>query len=314
MKKSILYVGNFVPPFSTENDIKKSFEELGWKVKPVQENIMTEETADEIVRTAREYDFILYTRTWARTHKLWLMVLKGTKAIGVPTVSLHLDLYIGLERGKDLLADSFFLSDYTFSADGGHQEQFKKLGINHFFLPPAVLKDSVYLGEKQKKFDYDVIFVGSYNYHHEWNYRPFLINWLKETYGNRFKLFGSDGETIRGKALNDLYASAKIIMGDSTYSPNYWSDRMPETVGRAGFLIHPYTEGLEKQFKLYKHLIPYYAGEMETLKEIIDYYLAHPKERDEIRFAGQKYVLEKHTYINRIKEMLGVLEKEKAII
>lgn len=314
MKQRLLYIGNFVSPFSTENDIKKSFEALGWNVHTVQENTMDDTTVGEIVNTAHNYDFILYTRTWARTDVLWRKVLAGVRGV-VPTVSVHLDLYIGLERGKPevLKEDSFFYSDFVFSADGGHTKEFRELGINHFFFPPAVLKDSVFIGETKKEFEYDVAFVGSFAYHKEWNYRPYLINWLKNTYGARFRLFGSDGECVRGKRLNDLYASAKVIVGDSTYSPNYWSDRIPETVGRAGFLIHPRVEGLEKQFELYKHLIPYYVGEMEELKEIIDFYVSHENERNAIRFAGQKHVLENHTYEVRAKQLIEKLKELKAI-
>lgn len=312
MKKNILYIGNFVPPFSTENDYKKSFEALGWSVKPVQENKMDEKVVEEIIATAHNYDFILYTRTWARTDILWRKIMKGVKG-RTPTVSVHLDLYFGLQRGDMLNEDGFFWSDYVFSADGGNQERFEKLGINHFFLPPAILKESCYLGEFNKEYDYDVVFVGNFNYHREWAYRPYLINWLKNAYGGRFKLFGSNGEVVRGKALNDLYATARVVVGDSTFSPNYWSDRVPETLGRGGFLIHPRVPEMEKCFTPYQHFIPYYVGEMETLKEIVDWYLAHPKERDAIRLAGQAHVRDNHTYENRAAEILEKLKEVGAI-
>ena len=312
MKKAIIYIGNFVPPFSTENDYKKSFEALGWQVKPIQENLMDETTVKEIVATAHNYDFILYTRTWARTDALWRKVLAGVKG-RTPTVSVHLDLYIGLDRGKDLMADSFFLSDFVFSPDGGNHELIKSMGCNHFWLPPAILKDSVYLGEPKDEYKHDVIFVGSYNYHSEWGYRKYLINWLKNTYGDRFRLYGTN-ESVRGKELNSLYNSAKVVMGDSTYTPAYWSDRIPETVGRGGFLIHPRVDKLDMHFDLYKHLIPYYVGEMKTLKEIIDYYIAHDEERDAIRLAGQQHVLAHHTYEVRVGQILDILKENKAIL
>jgi len=311
MKNAILYIGNFVPEFSTENDFKKSFEALGWQVKTVQENTMDEVVAKEVVATAHNYDFIFYTRTWARTDALWRKIMAGVKG-RTPTVSAHLDLYIGLERGKELRKDGFFSSNFVFSADGGHQEEFKKLGVNHIFMPPAVLKSSVYEGQKRAEYEYDVIFVGAKTYHTEWPYRPYLVNWLENTYGSRFRHFGQN-ECVRGKNLNDLYASAKVVVGDSTFSPNYWSDRVPETIGRAGFLIHPRVPEMEKQFTFYKHLIPYYVGEMETLKEIIDYYVDHKEERDAIRFAGQEHVRQFHTYENRAQEIITYLKNNNAI-
>jgi len=308
--KRIIYVGNFAAPFSTENDIKKSFEALGWEVTPVQENQLTDEMVNWIISAQTNYDFILYTRTWAEVGKQWRKVLKAKK---VPIVSVHLDLYIGLDRGNDLANDPFFLSDYVFSADGGHQDEFKKMGINHFFFPPAVLHTSCYLGEKEKRFEHDVIFVGSYRYHGEWPYRPTLIKWLKDTYGSRFRLYPDGGPAIRGDELNRLYNSAKVIVGDSTFSPNYWSDRIPETLGRGGFLIHPRVPELEKQFEYYKHIIPYYHGDFESLKQIIDYYINADEERDKIRLAGLEHVKANHTYINRVEMIINKLKDDGKI-
>lgn len=303
-RNKVIYIGNFKPVFSTENDIKKSFETLGWEVWPVQEDEVTDETVNEIIRKESEYKFILFTRTWQHTAIYYRHILERTK---LTTVSFHLDLYIGLERGKNLDLDEFFKSDYVFSADGGHQEEFRKFGINHIWLPPGILHTSCYLGEKKQEYEKDVIFVGSYRYHPEWNYRPKLIDWLRTTYGDRFRLWGSS-ETIRGKNLNDLYNSAKVIVGDSTYSPYYWSDRIPETVGRGGFLIHPFTEGLDNEFNLFKELVPYNYGDFAGLKKIIDYYIEHDEEREKIRLAGMEAVKEKHTYLNRLKTIISTIK------
>jgi spore maturation protein CgeB len=306
----IIYVGNFLPAYSSENDIKKSFEALGWEVTTIQENQLTDEAVNWIIAAQEYYDFILYTRTWAEVGKQWRKVLAVKK---VPIVSVHLDLYLGLLRGEDLQNDPFFQSDYVFSADGGHQDEFKQLGINHFFFPPAILHESCYLAEPEERFKHDVIFVGSYRYHCEWPYRPALINWLRSTYGLRFRLYPDGGHAIRGEELNRLYNSAKVIVGDSTYSPNYWSDRIPETLGRGGFLIHPRVSGLEKQFEYYKHLIPYSHGDFKGLKEIIDHYVQADSERDEIRYNALKHVKANHTYINRVHMIINKLKTDGRI-
>jgi hypothetical protein len=290
-QNKIIYVGNFIPPYSTENDIKKSFEALGWEVTTVQESQLTDETVNWIIAAQESYNFILYTRTWCEVDKQWRKLLTAKK---VPVVSVHLDLYIGLDRSWDLKNNSFFKSDYVFSADGGHQKEFEDLGINHFHFPPAVLHTSCYLGEKEKRFEHDVIFVGSYRYHSEWPYRPYLINWLKSTYGERFKLYPDGGRAIRGDELNRLYNSAKVIVGDSTYSPNYWSDRIPETLGRGGFLIHPRVPGLAEHYTYYQHFVPYCYGDFKSL-------------------AGMEHVKDKHTYLNRVEMILKILKQYGAI-
>jgi hypothetical protein len=309
----IVFCGNFEPPHSTENDYRKSFESLGIRVIPIQENKLHEETSpSQIAELAQGALFVLYTRTWTDMGKIWQKTLAELRRINVPTVSVHLDLYFGLARGKDLEKDPFFQSDFVFSADGGHQKEFKAHGINHFFLPPAILKDSCYRGKFIPEQNHKVIFVGSYNYHKEWDYRPKLINWLTETYGKDFRLYGAR-ESVRGDALNNLYESAEVVVGDSTWSENYWSDRIPETLGRGGFLIHPGVSGLENQFIPYKHFIPYMPGDFESLKEIIDYYAEHKIERDAIRHAAAEHVKKNHTYENRVNEMMATLKKEGAI-
>ncbi len=303
-----MYIGNFQVFYTTEMNIKQSFEALGWQVKEYQENTFK---VDEVLEESKKgYDFLLFTRTWAETGEKYRRILKHIK---IPTVSWHLDLYWGLDRENSFKDDSFWQSDYIFSADGGHQKEFKELGINHYWLSPGVYHKECYLGKKTEKFKSDIIFVGSYGYHSEWKYRQVLINWLRRTYKDRFKLCPDDiGRSwIRGNDLNNLYASAKIAVGDSLYSPYYWSDRIPETLGRGGFLIHPFVLGLEKEYNYWKHFVPYQHGDFKTLKEIIDYYLTHDEEREKIRIAGQNWVKENYTYKHKALKVLEVLEKNK---
>lgn len=299
----IIYIGNFRVPYSTETHIAFSFEELGIKVKKFQED---ETSLDEVLNETfkNKYSFILYTKTWGIRGD-WEKFLKEKK---IPLVSLSIDLFWGLRRQVEIPHHPFFKADYVFTADGGHQKEFKGIGVNHYWLPPGVYHKECYLGKKKKEFEKDVIFVGSYNYHQEWNYRKTLINWLENTYGDRFRLWGTR-ETIRGDDLNNLYASAKVVVGDSTYSPYYWSDRVSETLGRGGFLIHPRVPGLEKEYRYYKDLIPYDFGDFDTLKEIIDYYIENDEEREKIRLTGHNWVKKHHTYKNRCQELLKILKK-----
>lgn len=307
--RRIIYIGNFGPSHSTENHIKATFESLGFKVTPIQEDKIMDyrEVIEEVEK--QDYLFLLYTRTWARTGILYGEILQHIK---IPTVSFHLDLYWGLSREQGLENDTFFKSDYVFSADGGHQKEFKKIGVNHYWLSPGCFEKECYLGEKKKQYEKDVIFVGSYRYHREWNYRRKLICWLRDTYGEKFRLWG-DSDCVRGEDLNNLYASAKVAVGDSTYSPFYWSDRVSETLGRGGFLIHPKVEGLDKEYKYYKHLVPYHYGDFKSLKMIIDYYISHDKEREKIRLAGNRWVKKNHTYTNKVNQILSTLKDKKII-
>jgi len=217
-----------------------------------------------------------------------------------------------LERGQLVERDPFFYTDYVFSPDGGHSKEFKELGVNHYFLSSGVLKDECGEGEYKPRFDYDVVFLGSYHYHKEWRTRKVLLEWCQKVYGDRFRLFGGSqveanyGE-VWGEDKNDLFASAKVILGDSLYSPYYWSDRVPETLGRGGFLLHPYVSGLEEEYEYFEHFVPYQHRDLKNLKMVIDYYIEHDEERQAIVNQGMKWVVSNHTYEHKAQYILSVL-------
>ncbi len=311
-KNKIVYIGNFKLFYYTAEYVAKSFEDLSWEVKRIQEDNFKPEDA---VKECEDAKFILWTRHWVE--KIYL-VEEVLSKIKIPSVGLHLDLYFGLDREKDLNLP-FWKCDYVFTADGGHQEEFKKLGINHYFLSPGVYKKDCYFGEKDEKWEgKDIVFLGSYYYHPEWQYRRVLIEWLYKTYKDRFVLVGADQVYFIkgrcwGKDKNNLFASVPIVMGDSFYSPNYWSDRVPETLGRGGFLIHPRVPGMEKEYRYYKDFIPYNHGDFKTLKEIIDYYIEAEDERNKIREQAMEWVKTHHTWEHKINYILEILKKHGAI-
>jgi spore maturation protein CgeB len=187
----------------------------------------------------------------------------------------------------------------------------KKTNVSGHYLPAGVYKQEAYY-KPSKKFEHEVIFVGSKRYHPEWKYRTQLIDWLETAYAKNFELWGRDGKgVVRGKNLNQLYANTKVVVGDSlcpNYNyPDYWSDRVYETLGRGGFMIHPYISGMEKEFTDREHLVFYEYKNFKQLKELIDYYLEHDKERESIRLSGHQLVKDKYTYTNRWEHILKEL-------
>jgi hypothetical protein len=155
------------------------------------------------------------------------------------------------------------------------------------------------------------VFVGSYPYPHpEWPYRDELINWLQRTYGSRFKRYGPVAETVRNEALNDLYASAGVVVGDSVClgmtHRNYWSDRLTETLGRGGVLIWPNIPGCLKYMGLRNgvHLLSYGFGDFDWLRILIDGCLADPVSARRMANFGQQHIRAKHTYTHRMRALL----------
>jgi spore maturation protein CgeB len=102
-----------------------------------------------------------------------------------------------------------------------------------------------------------------------------------------------------------------VVVGDSlcpTFEkPFYWSDRATETMGRGGFLIHPYVKGMDLFFQNEEHLVYYNYGDFEDLFAKIDYYLENGLERKIIATKGMLHVRDNHTYKNRFTQILTTL-------
>ena len=207
-----------------------------------------------------------------------------------------------------------------FTADGDpeHAKLFESKGIKHRWIRPGVYEPECYEGTFDPRFASDVGFVGSWRwYHDEWRYRLELARFLKRTYRGRLGLWPQANQpAVRNDDLNNLYASVKVVVGDSCNPgfglSRYWSDRVYETMGRGGFLIHPYVEGLRDEFTE-DELVLYPFGDFAALKSLIDRYLADEEERERIRKAGHEKVKNHCTYTHRMTEVLDILKAEGAL-
>lgn len=310
----ILYVGNYQQTWTTETHIALTLQDLGHEVERVQEDQLM---PGELLRHAVAWkpELLLWTRTWKG--KVTQHDLDELKTLSIPTVSYHLDLYVGLQREGSLDFDPFWRTDYVFTPDGDPHSAavFASKGINHHWLKPGVFKGECTPGTPRDAFRFEVAFIGkTVNYHPtDWPYREALITFLKENYGAWFTVYGAPFRTARGSDLNDVLASTKIIVGD-TLCPgfsheNYWSDRVYETTGRGGFIIHPRIKGLETEFIEHQEIAYYDYGDFDHLKRLIDWYLEHDDYREAVRAHGHHRTLHEHTYHNRLQELFDVIAK-----
>lgn len=308
----VAILGNHDVSFCTERELDWTFEDLGHEVLRFQEN---RDHSDHIAAecAARRVDLFIYVHThgWKTPGNLpFEEMVSRIRAAGAVTCGFHLDLYWGLnaaDRRQDRIGNHpFWKMDYVFTADGGHDEFFRQRGVNHCWLPPAVVARACHKGQYRADLACDVAFVGQANYHPEYPFRVRLVNWLQATYGARFRRFGGGTPygVLREEALNDLYASVKVCVGDSCFagSPRYWSDRIPETLGRGGFLIHPPCEGLD-----IPGLAHFNPGDFGHLKTQIDYYLEHEDAREKMSSMAFEWVKKNETYTNRVRSMLQTM-------
>jgi spore maturation protein CgeB len=83
--------------------------------------------------------------------------------------------------------------------------------------------------------------------------------------------------------------------------------RLYEATGVGAFLLTDHKENLKTLFEPGKEVVTYRsAGEAA---ELIDYYLTHDTERQAIAKAGQARTLREHTYLNRMHEFVGIVNR-----
>jgi hypothetical protein len=319
----VAYLGNFAAaPWTTENHVALSLESLGHEVVRIQEG---DTRAVDVPDRAESCTLFLWTQTYGLavtggTIGERFAMLERLRTLGLPTVGFHLDRWWGLDREDQLREEPFFRVDYLFTADGGHDAEWEAAGVNHHWSPPAVYHGEATNGKLRAMFMCDVAFVGSwrhYGHAEHWPYRRELVERLRGWYGRRFHCWPRN-KAIRGEMLNDLYASAKIVVGDSCITGSsraYVSDRVPETTGRGGFLLHPHVDGVFPDlWEDGVHLRTWPMGDWDALHELIEHYLAYSDERERIRTAGARHTRENHTYRHRLEYVLSVVVGNREVV
>lgn len=316
--RKVAYIGNFGVDFSTESHVALSLEALGVEVVRWQEQEHWARPGD---RVADDIDFVLWTHTHGygaeETHDIQMQWLDRLRVQGIPSVGYHLDRWWGLEREHQVY-EPFFLQDIVCTADGGHDTEWQNIDVNHVWMPPAVVHTEVGRGQFRSQFEKEVGFLGSWmNYGHldAWPWRREMVVAANTRWRSKFRAWPRGGHPIRGQLINDLYASVRVMIGDSCLAGDahhYWSDRVPETLGRGGFLVHPWVEGIEEQFPI-ELPIYYTAGDKPSFLAAVERALSIPdNERDEMISQAIEWVRAEHTYLVRMKRLLQLVDNYKA--
>jgi hypothetical protein len=302
---TIALLGNHEVSFCTERELDWTLEKMGHRVIRLQENKVS---ADEVVCAVRDHAAKLFI--WTHTHG-WSVIgdnfrmLDEIRKAGTKTCSFHLDRFWGLNAAdgrEDRIGDhAFFRTDKFFSADGGNDEKWASRGINHVWLKAGVVERDCYLGQPSPRWGNQVVFCGADGYHKEHPFRSLMVNRLREIYGSNFRLY----QGIREKDLNDLYATARVVVGDHCFAgqPRYCSDRLFETTGRGGFLIYPESEGITEEMP---GLVTYRPQDMADLIPKINYFLDDANQAERIRRRNEthEWVKKNATYTQRMKQLL----------
>jgi len=308
----VAYAGNFTRSWCTEVHVAGSLEQLGHTVVRVQENNLDWARLPDLVDQAA-VDLVLWTRTWAVDGAAALQALDELRGRGVPTVSYHLDRWWGLGREPEIHSEPFFRTDLVVTPDD-QAEQWAAAGVHHRWMPPGVYgAECGPVEPNPQRWPWPVVFVGSYPYPHPgWTqYRHNLVMKFRARFGHDFQVLPRRGQPIRGRDLQELYATAQVVVGDSCLvgtPARYWSDRIPETLGRGGLLIHPDVPGLAAWYATGHDLLTYPLGDFDQAVAHAEWALANPAAAQQIRDQGRATVLGRDTYAHRMAAVLAAVE------
>lgn len=185
---------------------------------------------------------------------------------------------------------------------------------------------------REEAYSHDIIFVGNnYNRHTCRVIGREIVLIPVIEHGYDVKIYGNDwwlnpffGYTLEEKhyggylAYENLpaaYSSSKIVLGMHSVdsSKTMMSMRTFEVLGCGAFYLTQWTPAIENLFENHKHLV-WTKSAQETVA-LVDYYLSHDKEREEIARQGQEFVYQNHTYLHRADVVLQMVQnRQKGVV
>lgn len=197
-------------------------------------------------------------------------------------------------------------------------DRFRQMGIASEYLKIAFEPRVLDRVGKQER-SYDVSFVGSFSPHHSEGTKlleriakkqPIHIwgqgsQFLSPTSPLRANYHGP----AWGLDMYKILAQSKIVINRHiSVAEDYANNmRLYETTGMGALLMTDAKKNLSDLFRVDQEVIAYESG--EDLSKKISYYLDHDEERAAIARAGQARTLKEHTYQERMKEVIVIIEK-----
>ncbi|MCK5236998.1 MAG: glycosyltransferase, partial [Deltaproteobacteria bacterium] len=227
---------------------------------------------------------------WIETG-VWFPI-EGFKSLPCPSACYLIDTHLNLDGHLELARDF----DYIFLAHRQYIPRFHEAGFKNVYWIPVACDPLIHGrggrggGEKL----HDITFVGSLNNQR----RVELLNLIKKRYKLHY-------ERCFLERMAEVFTESRIVFNNAV--KNDLNMRVFEVMASGSMLLTDEApgSGLDELFSDREHLVIYNE---DNLIELIDYYLNHPKELEEIAMRGEREVLAHHTYDHRIDEMLAYID------
>lgn len=155
---------------------------------------------------------------------------------------------------------------------------------------------------------------------------PYRLKLVEELIDFRPAIWGTGWENAGNAGIRNLYKGRGVWGMDKTkaicaaaisLNQHHPLNDIKGTPSRTfdiaacgGFQLAEYKDDIVSLFKIGEEIICYKT--MDELRKLIKYYLLHPDERKEIGLAGQKRVLQEHSYEHRARQILNTIKNDHA--
>jgi len=151
-------------------------------------------------------------------------------------------------------------------------------------------------------------------YGQDWTIIDKSLGWIQRIgqYFNNSFLKGIQKPKLSLEDEGKIYSSTKICVNiHENYQRKFGGDineRFFKILACKAFQITDYVRWIDQNFNSDEVV---YAKTKKEWFEKIDYYMKHPEERKKIAEKGYKKVIKKHTYHNRVKQMINLYKRFK---
>ncbi len=287
-----------------KDDLIEEAEALGWDAVHIPAR---RTKCEDVVRLCRGADLLI----WARTHQHHPVgdghaMLRRIEDGGTGTVAMHMDKYFRVPHREARIGDHPWWSCQTvWTADGGNERGFAERGIPHYWCPPALGVRWLGRGRRDpSRWPTGPVFLGTVVSQTHGPHREQLLAWAARRYPS-FRRFGGCGQPmVWGTDLMDLYATARVVLGDSAPGDYYWSDRMM-AIGRGALLAHPRRPGMAELGFTDDVMIVFDEGDFDGLADRISSMTT--ARRREITESAIDLVASRHLWRHRLAEIERVM-------
>jgi spore maturation protein CgeB len=244
--------------------------------------------------------------------------LNRLRAAGVKTAFWFVEDYRFLEYFRDLAPHY----DYFFHIQGRDMEiELEKLGVeNHAYLPPAADPDTfkpIRDDSALAPYRCDLSFMGA-GYPNRKNVFADLVDYDFTIWGDGWELDTPIGRHVRDQGRRIPTKETPLIFNAAKINLNLHSSVFTRDLDPDGGFVNPRTfevaacgafqlvdnrDPLGRHFHINQEMAVF--NTRKELREKIDYYLAHPEEREEIAGQARARVLAEHTYCRRMADMIA---------